>query len=439
MTFIDLGPKVLRTVGGQLSVLIIAAFAVWNVATIAIVLSLEGGRGALPWFGAAAEREVASLDFAASALSAAPPDRRPEMAAVLQHRMPSLALVPPGEITPRRQIEFDFERYVQLKMATPAIVADISQNFGAPEVEITLEDGTRFRAKLDPEALSAIRPIVLPLSILTGLGFTLTLLLWWTGRWLTVPLSRFAEAVENAGDNRDIEGLPTRGPAEILKLVKAFRQMRHQIVDLLAARTSMLVAISHDLRTPLARLGFYAERVEDPVVRDKITGEIAGMAGLIQSAMEYLRGNLENEPAQSFDLAALMQTEADEYAESGASVQYVGPARFIFTGRVTAVRRMIVNLIDNARRYGTSVVVRLTVIDGQVTIAVEDDGPGISDDQKDLVLQPFTTGNAARTGGTGSFGLGLSIVRSLAQSHGGTLRLEDAKPQGLRALITLPR
>jgi signal transduction histidine kinase len=160
---------------------------------------------------------------------------------------------------------------------------------------------------------------------------------------------------------------------------------------------------------------------------------------MVESILVYLRGGNPREPATLIDVATSVQTICDQFADLGRSVAYDGPDHLAIEAHPEELRRAITNLVDNAVRHGTNVTVRLAASASAVSIAVEDDGPGILDTDKESMQQPFVRGDAARgMNDNGGFGLGLSIARAAVAAHGGTLALIDRTPSGLIARVTLP-
>jgi signal transduction histidine kinase len=202
----------------------------------------------------------------------------------------------------------------------------------------------------------------------------------------------------------------------------------------------MLAAVSHDLRTPITRLRLRSEFIDDPALRTQTLDELAHMSSMVESVLVYLRGGEPREPATMIDVATSVQTICDQFADMGNDIVYEGPDRLAIEGFPEEIRRAVTNLVDNAVCYGTKVLVQLIADPFTVSIAIQDDGPGILAIDREAMQQPFVRGDAARgmNGRTG-FGLGLSIATAAVEIHGGRLELLDRVPSGLIARITLPR
>lgn len=279
-------------------------------------------------------------------------------------------------------------------------------------------------------------PLLAPLVLL---AISALLLSFWAARQVAAPLSRFAAAADQFG--RDGTGAPLdeRGPAEIKRASHAFNRMRERISRLIEDRTNLLLAISHDLRTPLTRLRLRIAELTaaDETPRNRALDDIATMESSITAAVTYLREGTAEEPVERVELASMLGTICDQFADLGHKVEYIGPARLAMTCRAHAIDRAVTNLVDNASKYGSHVKVVLTREGDQTCIEVQDNGPGIPADEKPRVVQPFYRSDPARQEVRG-FGLGLAIVSSIVQAEGGTFTLHDNVPRGLCARITLP-
>lgn len=310
----------------------------------------------------------------------------------------------------------------------------------APRViSVRSEDGATITARLPPMPPPPAfgSPLTATLMAIT---LSVALLGLWAAWGLVGPLRRFAWAAENFDPNGEIALLPERGPYEVRAAARALNRMRERIRSLIDDRTQMLAAVSHDLRTPITRLRLRCEFIEDEATRTQILDELSHMGAMVESVLYFLRDGQRREVATSIDLATSLQTICDQFADTGHDVSYDGPDHVVIRAYADELHRAIANLIDNAVRHGGKADIRVTAALSAVTIAVEDDGPGIPDADKEAMFKPFVRGDAARGMNSQSgFGLGLSIARTVVEAHGGTLRLRDRTPRGLIAEITLPQ
>ena len=279
-------------------------------------------------------------------------------------------------------------------------------------------------------------PLLVPLVVAIVSALLLSI---WAARQVSAPLNRFVRAADQFGRDGTTTPLDERGPAEIKRASQAFNRMRERIARLIEDRTNLLLAISHDLRTPLTRLRLRVAELAagDEALKARGLDDIAAMESSITAAVIYLREGNAEEPVERVELVSMLGTICDQFSDLGHAVAYVGPARLTVTCRPRAVERAVTNLVENASKYGTRIQVVLSSEEHQIAIEVRDDGPGIPDQEKSRVVKPFYRSDPARQEVRG-FGLGLAIVSSIVQAEGGTLALLDNNPHGLRARITLP-
>jgi len=318
-------------------------------------------------------------------------------------------------------------------------IVSLDQGDGSRRIGIVLPDGAMISALMATDRLS---PPIWGSPWMVTLLFaviSVTTLGLWAARTLTAPLSSFAKAAETFSLDGHAALLPERGPEEVRALAKALNRMRQRIVDLMTDRTRMLAAISHDLRTPITRMRLRCEFIEDEVQRGRMLADLDQMRSMLESVLSFLRNGRKLEAMTLIDVASTLQLVADQFIDMGHKVAYAGPDHAMATARPDDLLRCITNIVENAVRFGTDVVIRLTVAPDSLAIDVEDDGPGLSDADKTDMLEPFARGDRARNmdDATG-FGLGLSIAQTIARAHGGTLSLRDRDPHGLVVRIQLP-
>jgi two-component system, OmpR family, sensor kinase len=229
---------------------------------------------------------------------------------------------------------------------------------------------------------------------------------------------------------------PEAGPQEVRTAGRALADMQRRIAEAVDERTRLIAAIAHDLRTPLMRLRFRAEHAP-PGQREKIVEDIARMDAMITGVLAFARGESMRQ-RERVDLAALVQSLADDLADTGSDVvvEVATPVEVI--GDPLALRRMVANLLDNALKYGHRARVRVLPDFGCARVQIEDDGPGLAADALERVFDPFERGDAARDPATGGIGLGLALARGIARAHGGDVHLERIESGGLRASVQLP-
>ncbi|WP_301101923.1 ATP-binding protein [Propionivibrio sp.] len=258
-------------------------------------------------------------------------------------------------------------------------------------------------------------------------------------RQATRPLKDLAIAADTLGRDLDAAPLDNKGPTEVRRTVQAFNRMQARIKRLVDERSRALAAVSHDLRTPLTRLRLRAELVGDNSLRDQMAVDLDLMSAMIDATLDYLRGLQDNEAVRPIDMNALLQSLVDDAAVLGKAISVDGLAQWPYTGRLSALRRALQNLIDNAIKYGRSARLRIEDSAIALRIIVDDEGPGITPEELVRVTEAYYRPDASRSRETGGVGLGLSIVKDIALMHGGKLLLTNRPKGGLSAILALPR
>jgi protein-histidine pros-kinase len=272
-----------------------------------------------------------------------------------------------------------------------------------------------------------------------GTMFVVLVLAAWFGAGMTAaPIRRLSEAAARLADNLESPPIAEAGSFEARQAAQAFNSMQGKIHSQIRQRAVFLAAVSHDLRTPLTRMKLRVERVEDNELKDKLRADLDEMAAMLNAALEFLRGEVESEPWQLFDVQSLADSLAEDMAETGRMVTVTGIAQPLMA-QPTLLRRCLSNLLENALRYGHTAKVSLRDSPQALVIDVEDDGPGIPEDQLAAVFEPFVRLESSRNKNSGGFGLGLSIARDTARRHGGELTLQNRAQGGLIARLSLPR
>lgn len=254
------------------------------------------------------------------------------------------------------------------------------------------------------------------------------------------PIKQMAAAAEEFGKGRMAPFKPS-GAVEVRSAGNAFLDMRARIDRHIEQRTMMLSGVSHDLRTPLTRLKLGLSMVEDTVDTSDLQRDVADMERLIDEFLAFARGDMIDE-IQDVDPCALLEDAAQRARSDGRDVTIT---KKTCTGtaslRPLALARALENLIGNALRYGNRAEVSVTMRDDDVRFTIEDDGPGIPEDQRQRAVQPFVRLDNARNQDRGpGVGLGLAIANDIARRHGGRLTFSSSDSLGgLRIDLTLPR
>ena len=278
-------------------------------------------------------------------------------------------------------------------------------------------------------------------SLWKGLAFVVTALVGVSAlalmHWIANPLRDLARMTSRIGQGEEIS-VPEIGPVETRAIAGALNAMQDRIRRLLGERTQALAAVSHDLRTPIARLRL---RLDGPFDREQLasmSADLDDMQSMIDLTLAYLRGETDPEPRRIVNVASLAMSVADAFADTGRDVKFDGPSRALAQVRPTSVRRAFSNLVENAIRYGTKARLSLTLTESQVVLRIEDDGPGIPLKDMARALQPFVRLESSRNRDGGGTGLGLTIAHQAILADGGILSLSNLE-NGLRAEVSLPR
>jgi signal transduction histidine kinase len=426
----------LRAIGGQITALIIASIvAIHLIITGLFLLS----RPDQP--DPSIDRGHAQFAAAVQLLGAAVPADRARLLADLARAFPKLDVqpLPPGPVPEVSDPEGIDLRGLHRRLDSSYRIFPLPRDGHRQRVGIALPDGAMISARVLPDQRS--RPFWAGswTATLLFLIISVSLLSLWAARALTAPLSAFARAAEDFSVNGEAAPLPERGPEEIRSVAKALNRMRARITTLIDDRTKMLAAISHDLRTPITRMRLRAEFIDDEMHRHRMMSDLDQMRSMLESVLSFLRNDRRLEAMTLTDIASTLQLVADQFGDTGHKVSYEGPEHAMAIVRPDDLTRSITNLVENSVRYGALATIRLKTSAESATIEVEDDGPGISDARKDVMLEPFVRGDDARNmDENAGFGLGLSIARAIVLAHGGKLSMHDREPHGLIVRIELP-
>jgi signal transduction histidine kinase len=308
---------------------------------------------------------------------------------------------------------------------------------GASQLDVRLLDGQWVRFSLTPQPWSVpaadafVRQMLIALAVVVAVSLLAV-------RYATRPLRQLAEAADALGRNLDAVPLPETGPLETRRAVRAFNGMQQRLRRMVAERSRALAAVSHDLRTPLTRLRLRAELVGDRQLRQQMVADVADMQAMIEATLDYLR-DLRSESPRPIDLNALLSSLAQDERSLGRQVTLSGEANAPYVGRLSALKRAIANLVNNAIQYAGAAELRVVDEAGRLQLIVEDRGPGIAPAELARVTEPYYRVDASRSRETGGVGLGLAIAKDVAVLHGGELQLENRPGGGLRATLVLPR
>ncbi len=281
-----------------------------------------------------------------------------------------------------------------------------------------------------------------------GVRLGAVILAAWVGaRWLSAPLRGLARSTQAMATNIHAEPLALIGTRECREAGAVINQLQQHILTQLNERDQFVAAVSHDLRTPLTRLALRVESLTHESDRQRFGQDIREMDNMIRSTLDYLCGTADAESAVMLDLSSLIDSIVADRQEVGQPVIRFGgteadggPAIWMLA-QLSALRRGIDNLIDNAVFYGGSAEVGVVDNGTDVRVFVLDQGPGIPEAALAEVVRPFVRLDGSRNRHTGGVGLGLAAVSDMARRHGGVLLLSERPepPGGLQAELVFPR
>ena len=289
-----------------------------------------------------------------------------------------------------------------------------------------------------------VRPAMVPLSpwlpvVLLGQLALMIACSWLAVRIAVRPLTRLANAVETLDPNAHPINLDESGPTEVICAARAFNAMQARIAAYLKERMQLLAAISHDLQTPITRMKLRAELMDDCAEKDKLWNDLSEMEHLVREGVAYARSiHGSTEESRRTNMDSFLESLVFDYQDMGKQVQLVGKSAVVIDTRPHALRRVLVNLTDNALKFAGAAEVWVEANKGSLAITVMDRGPGIADAELAQVLQPFYRVENSRNRDTGGTGLGLAIAQQLAMALGGALTLSNREGGGLCAELKLP-
>lgn len=306
---------------------------------------------------------------------------------------------------------------------------------------LTPEELERFRATMmrDRVIRGGFRaePPRPPWRSLAAIFAVTTLLVWIAALWVTRPLARLADAAESLGRDVDHPPLDDGGPPEVRRAARAFNGMQDRLRRFLRGRADALLAMSHDLKTPITRLKLRTELLPEDQ-RAGFAEDVDLLQTRVEHALSFMRGVHRDEPLRRVALDALLATLLERHEDLGSAVSISGSAAPIAC-RPAQLERALANLIENAVTHGGNAEVELGERDNVVWIAVRDRGPGVPEPLLARLTEPFFRVEGSRNRDSGGSGLGLAIVKDIVEAHGGALHLANRTGGGFEARIELPR
>ncbi len=328
----------------------------------------------------------------------------------------------------------EFQEQMQVNIALPFTVRRISGD-AVIEVHIGFPDFT-LRLLASVKRLES-RTTIIYLVWMTGVSFVFLIIAVLFLRNQIRPINRLAEAADSFGRGLDVPGFRPHGAREVRKAARAFIVMKERISRQVRTRTEMLASISHDLRTPLTRMKLQIAMLPDNDSTKELRDDVQQMEHMIQEYLDFVRGE-GGEEAVPISVDELLTDVVEDYRRLKVDVVLKETVAVTTGIRVSAFRRMMHNLIDNALRYGKRCDVSLIKTVNYCEIRVDDEGAGIPEEKREEVFRPFSRLDVSRNLKAAGVGLGLTIARDIVQAHGGSISLGESPKGGLRVSIRIP-
>lgn len=337
---------------------------------------------------------------------------------------------------PPRQIQLLNERQRKMHVNMVRLVLD-QANRKIFHASIKLVDGSwlNFSSAVPEEAPIWSMKTILSMALMV-IGVILASV--WVIRKMTRPLRVFTAASKRLGKDVTAPPLIVSGPVELQEATDAFNEMQYRLRQMVENRTQMLAAISHDLRTPITLLRLRSESMQNAEEKEKMLSTLSDMEEMISSTLSFAREDAIKEEAERVDLTALLGSICDDLVDVGKHVRYEPTEKIVLECRPMSLKRAFLNLIENGLKHGTEVYVSMEKKHNFVEIFIDDNGPGIPESEFHKVFTPFYRVDMARGTKSGGIGLGLSVVRSVVDKHGGDIVLSNQASTGLRVAIHLP-
>ena len=252
----------------------------------------------------------------------------------------------------------------------------------------------------------------------------------------TKPLVKLAKAAERFGKGDYVNDFRASGSQEIRKAAFEFDRMAKRINRHLNQRAEMLSGISHDLRTPLTRLKLQLAMLEQKDISEKMSKDIDEMEKMLNNYLQFAKTQTQ-ERTTTINLNSLLISIKKDFNNDKISFSDNGIA-IELKGRLTALRRSFENIIQNGLTYGNKVHLDIQRGNKRALVIIDDDGPGIPEEQYKNVFKPFFRLDKSRSLNQSGVGLGLAIVEDIINSHGGNIQLGKSRYNGLQVKVSLP-
>ena len=271
---------------------------------------------------------------------------------------------------------------------------------------------------------------------LLAVSLTVLLLTFLFVRWLVLPLKTLAHQADLLGKGRNPRQLEEKGSKEMVATIRAFNSMAMRIQNFITDRERSFAAISHDLKTPLTRARLRVESIEDDTIKESLIGDLDYLGTMVTGSLQIISDGIEFEHTSDIDLTKMLGAILKKEEILGLPIKFDMKKNITMKGRSLAIERLFSNLINNAMTYGKGVEVKGKKQHNGILIEIMDNGPGLSDADKENVFKPYY--RLEHKLSESHSGLGMGIARSIANIHGGELELKDRTGGGLIVEVYFP-
>jgi len=269
-----------------------------------------------------------------------------------------------------------------------------------------------------------------------AVSLTVLLLTFLFVRWLVLPLKMLAHQADLLGKGRNPRQLEEKGSKEMVATIGAFNSMAMRIQKFITDRENTFAAISHDLKTPLTRARLRVESIKDDTIKESLIGDLDYLGTMVTGSLQIISDGIEFEHTSDINLTEMLDAILKKEEILGLPIKFDMKKNITMKGRALAVERLFSNLINNAMTYGKGVEVIGKKLRNGILIEIMDNGPGLSDTDKENVFKPYY--RLEHKLSEAHSGLGMGIARSIANIHGGELELKDRTGGGLIVEVYFP-
>ena len=254
------------------------------------------------------------------------------------------------------------------------------------------------------------------------------------------PIEKLAKAAESFGMGKKIENFKPSGASEVRKAADAYIKMQERIEKFIEQRTLMLAGVSHDLRTPLTRIKLQLEMLSKNKENEELLKDVDEMQYMLETYLDFSQ-TVSSEESSLVNINKLIEEVIDTSRDENKSIIFkpIGKNEINHKCKYIALKRCIINIINNAKAYGDKIIIKLSESDYEININIEDNGPGISEKDYQKALKPFQRLDSSRNQNIAGSGLGLSISQDIIKTLNGNLNLSKSEMGGLKVEINLPK